>query len=65
MRELERLEAIRAIGLPADLFARVLPHEVELYRQRVAVQPLPTCAACPTRCASPGSLLSCTCAGAH
>src|SRR5271165_6135636 len=39
MRELERLETIRAIGLPADLFARVLPHEVELYRQRVAVQP--------------------------
>jgi hypothetical protein len=39
MRELERLESIRAIGLPADLFARVLPHEVELYRQRVAVQP--------------------------
>jgi hypothetical protein len=37
--ELERLETIRAIGLPAGLFARVLPHEVELYRQRVAVQP--------------------------
>ncbi len=39
MRELERLEMIRAIGLPDDLFAGVLPHEVELYRQRVAVQP--------------------------
>jgi TnpA family transposase len=39
MREVERLETIRAIGLPADLFAGALPHEVELYRQRVAVQP--------------------------
>jgi hypothetical protein len=39
MRELERLQAIRAIGLPGDLFADALPHEVELYRQRVAVQP--------------------------
>ena len=32
-------KTIRAIGLPADLFAGALPHEVELYRQRVAVQP--------------------------
>jgi TnpA family transposase len=39
MREVERLETIRAIGLPADLFAGALPHEIELYRQRVAVQP--------------------------
>jgi len=39
MRELDRLQAIRAIGLPADLFADALPHEIELYRQRVAVQP--------------------------
>jgi TnpA family transposase len=38
-RGLERLEAIRAVGLPADLFAGVLPHEVELCRRRVAVQP--------------------------
>ena len=38
-RGLERLEAIRAVGLPPDLFAGVLPHEVELYRRRVAVQP--------------------------
>jgi TnpA family transposase len=39
MRELERLETIRAIGLPSDLFAGALPHEIELYRRRVAVQP--------------------------
>ena len=28
-----------AVGLPADLFVDVPPHEVELYRWRVAVQP--------------------------
>jgi len=39
MRRLERLEVIRAIGLPAGLFAGTLPHEVELFRRRVAVQP--------------------------
>ena len=38
-RGLERLEAIRAVGLPANLFADVLPHEIELCRRRVAVQP--------------------------
>lgn len=38
-RGLERLEAIRAVGLPAGLFVGVLPHEVELCRRRVAVQP--------------------------
>jgi len=39
MQELERLQAIREVGLPADLFVDALPHELELYRQRVAVQP--------------------------
>jgi TnpA family transposase len=38
-RELERLTVIRAIALPAGLFDNVLPHEVELCRRRVAVQP--------------------------
>jgi hypothetical protein len=38
-RELERLTLIRAIALPAGLFDNVLPHEVELCRRRVAVQP--------------------------
>jgi hypothetical protein len=38
-RGLERLEVIRAVGLPSDLFVGVLPHEVELCRRRVAVQP--------------------------
>src|SRR4051794_1722091 len=31
-RGLERLEVIRAIGLPPDVFAGVLPHELELCR---------------------------------
>jgi hypothetical protein len=39
MRELERLQTIRAIGLPTNLFVDTLPHEIELYRRRVAVQP--------------------------
>jgi TnpA family transposase len=39
MRELERLQTIRAIGLPTNLFTDALPHEIELYRRRVAVQP--------------------------
>jgi hypothetical protein len=38
-RGLERLEVIRAVGLPPGLFADVPPHEVELCRRRVAVQP--------------------------
>ena len=38
-RELERLEVIRSVGLPSSLFAGVPPHEVELGRRRVAVQP--------------------------
>jgi len=38
-RGLERLEVIRAVGLPPGLFAGTLPHEVELFRRRVAVQP--------------------------
>lgn len=38
-RGLERLETIRTVGLPVGLFAGVLPHEIELCRRRVAVQP--------------------------
>jgi Domain of unknown function (DUF4158)/Tn3 transposase DDE domain len=38
-RELERRAVIRAIALPAGLFEEVLPHEIELCRRRVAVQP--------------------------
>ena len=34
--ELAKLELIREIDLPADLFDGVLPHEVERYRRRVA-----------------------------
>ena len=33
-----KLELIRRIGLPADLFDQVLPHELERYRRRVAVE---------------------------
>jgi TnpA family transposase len=36
--EMARLELVRGIGLPADLFDRVLPQELERYRQRVAVE---------------------------
>ena len=36
--ELAKLELIRRIELPADLFDDVLPHELERYRRRVAVE---------------------------
>jgi hypothetical protein len=36
--EMEKLDLIRNLGLPADLFADVLPSELELYRQRVAIE---------------------------
>jgi hypothetical protein len=35
---LAKLELIRGIGLPADLFDGVLPHELERYRRRVATE---------------------------
>src|SRR3954469_6702152 len=38
-RELERLAVIRGMALPDGLFDDALPHEVELCRQRVSVQP--------------------------
>ena len=36
--ELAKLELIRGIELPADLFDGVLPHELERYRRRVAAE---------------------------
>ena len=36
--ELAKLELVRQIGLPADLFDHVLPHELDRYRSRVAVE---------------------------
>jgi hypothetical protein len=36
--ELAKLELVRAIGLPADLFDGVLPRDLERYRRRVAVE---------------------------
>jgi hypothetical protein len=36
--QLTRLEIIRQLDLPADLFAQVLPHELERYRKRVTVE---------------------------
>lgn len=36
--ELSKLEMIREIGLPDDIFAHAHPHELELYRQRAAVE---------------------------
>ena len=35
---LAKLELVRRIGLPADLFDHVLPQELERYRRRVAVE---------------------------
>jgi len=36
--ELTKLELIRRVDVPADLFDQVLPHEVQRYRRRVAVE---------------------------
>jgi TnpA family transposase len=36
--ELAKLELVRRVGLPADLFHQVLPQELERYRRRVAVE---------------------------
>jgi len=39
MPRMDGLELVRRIGLPADLFGQVLPHDLERYRRRVAVEP--------------------------
>ncbi len=36
--ELARLDLVRKLGLPADLFQHARPHELERYRQRVTVE---------------------------
>src|SRR3954470_15400686 len=36
--ELARLELVRRVGLPADLFDQMLPQELERYRRRVSVE---------------------------
>jgi hypothetical protein len=36
--EMAKLALVRGIGLPADLFDATLPHDLERYRQRVAVE---------------------------
>jgi hypothetical protein len=36
--QLEKLEIIRQLDLPADMFSHAPPHELERYRQRVAVE---------------------------
>lgn len=36
--ELAKLDLVRKLGLPADLFGHARPHELERYRQRVAVE---------------------------
>jgi TnpA family transposase len=36
--QLAKLELIRQLDLPADLFSQALPHELDRYRQRVAVE---------------------------
>jgi hypothetical protein len=69
-RGLERLEAIRTIGLPPRLFAGVLPHECCHTRWRCAgdasrCSRRRTCAACPNPRAWPGSPPTPTCAAAR
>ena len=61
MRELEA-GTIRGIGLPADLFAGVLPHEVERYRQHVACEAPYELRRHPEAARLTGSPLSHTCA---
>jgi hypothetical protein len=65
MRELERLQTIRAIGLPTNLFVDTLPHEIELYRRRVAVQPPSDLRRLPETARITWLAASHTCAGAH
>ena len=36
--EMAKLEIIRKLDLPANLFDHAMPHELEMYRQRVAVE---------------------------
>jgi hypothetical protein len=36
--EIKKLEILRSVGLPRDLFDHSLSHDLELYRQRVAVE---------------------------
>jgi TnpA family transposase len=38
LTEIEKLEAVRAVGLPADLFADVMPKIVSAWRARAAVE---------------------------
>ena len=40
LREIDKLQQIEALALPADLFADTAPKVVETYRQRVAVEDL-------------------------
>ncbi len=63
--ELARLELVRRVGLPADLFDQVLPQELERYRRRVAVEAPTSCAGTPKRCDSPGWRPTCTSAAAR
>jgi hypothetical protein len=47
--EMEKLDLIRNLLLPSDLFAGTLPSELELYRQRVAIETPWKCAGTPRR----------------
>ena len=48
--EIEKLEAVRAIGLPAGLFADVTPRVLAGWRQRRRSSPRRICASIPGRC---------------
>src|SRR6266849_474294 len=53
LQEIEKLERIHQLGLPADLFAQVSAKTLDSYRQRIAVESCKRCAAILTPSASP------------
>ncbi len=51
LAEIAKLQRLRAIGLPSDLFADVAPKARHGYRQRVQVEEPTNCVGIPSRCA--------------
>ena len=49
LTETRKLRAVRAVGLPAGLFAGVAPKVVAGWRARAAVESPRTCVSIPTR----------------
>ena len=50
LTEIRKLRAVRAIGLPGDLFADVAPRVLAGWRARAMVESRRTCAITPSRC---------------